>query len=88
VEGCTDTFLYLSRFLSATDALYVAEGRRLMQELEVPEYLAHVEKRFQEENERVLHYLDSGTRYYFAVFRHALSIKDELQFTVVFLDGI
>jgi cullin-4 len=34
-----------------------------MQELEVPEYLAHVDKRLQEENERVLHYLDVGTRW-------------------------
>lgn len=34
-----------------------------MQELEVPEYLAHVDKRISEENERVLHYLDVGTRY-------------------------
>ena len=50
------------RFLQATDALYTTEGRRLMQELEVPESLLHVEKRLQEENERVLHYLDSGTR--------------------------
>ncbi len=49
--------------MQATDALYTAEGRRLMQELEVPEYLAHVEKRISEENERVLHYLDVGTRY-------------------------
>ncbi|CAL8119031.1 unnamed protein product [Orchesella dallaii] len=51
------------RFLQATDALYTAEGRRLMQELDVPEYLAHVDKRLQEENERVLHYLDGGTRW-------------------------
>lgn len=40
----------------------ITEGRRLMQELEVPEYLAHVDKRISEENERVLHYLDVGTR--------------------------
>jgi len=33
-----------------------------MQEMEVPEYLAHVDKRLAEENERVLHYLDPGTR--------------------------
>lgn len=54
--------LFVVRFLQATDALYTAEGRRLMQELDVPEYLAHVDKRLQEENERVLHYLDGGTR--------------------------
>jgi len=34
-----------------------------MQELEVPEYLAHVERRLSEEGERVLHYLDAGTRW-------------------------
>lgn len=51
------------KFLQATERLYAAEGQRLMQELEVPEYLAHVDKRLQEENERVLHYLDSSTKY-------------------------
>lgn len=51
------------RFLIATERLYAAEGQRLMQELEVPDYLAHVDKRIMEENERVLHYLDSSTRY-------------------------
>lgn len=51
------------RFLISTERLYAAEGQRLMQELEVPEYLAHVDKRIMEENERVLHYLDSTTKY-------------------------
>ncbi|KAL1493326.1 hypothetical protein ABEB36_011401 [Hypothenemus hampei] len=51
------------KFLQATERLYAAEGQRLMQELEVPEYLAHVDKRILEENERVLHYLDPGTKY-------------------------
>ena len=50
------------RFLQATDTVYTAEGRRLMQEMEVPEYLHHVEKRLQEESDRVLHYLDAGTK--------------------------
>nr|XP_022915121.1 cullin-4A [Onthophagus taurus] len=52
-----------SKFLAATERLYAAEGQRLMQELEVPEYLAHVDKRINEENERVLHYLDSSTKH-------------------------
>jgi cullin-4 len=56
--------IFFLRFLQATDTLYTAEGRRLMQELEVPEYLAHVDKRINEENERVLHYLDTATRYF------------------------
>lgn len=50
------------KFLIATERLYAAEGMRLMQELEVPEYLAHVDKRLVEENERILHYLDSSTK--------------------------
>ncbi|KAJ8941903.1 hypothetical protein NQ318_001758 [Aromia moschata] len=51
------------KFLQSTERLYAAEGQRLMQELEVPNYLAHVDKRINEENERILHYLDSGTKY-------------------------
>jgi len=34
----------------------------MLQTLEVPEYLRHVEKRFNEENNRILHYLHSSTR--------------------------
>lgn len=51
-----------SKFLVATERLYAAEGQKLMQEHDVPEYLAHVNKRLQEENERLLHYLDSKTK--------------------------
>ncbi|ENN80292.1 hypothetical protein HUJ04_012276 [Dendroctonus ponderosae] len=51
------------KFLQATERLYAAEGQRLMQELEVPDYLAHVDKRITEENERVIHYLDPATKY-------------------------
>ncbi|XP_050314082.1 cullin-4B [Anthonomus grandis grandis] len=51
------------KFLQATERLYAAEGQRLMQTLEVPAYLAHVDKRIAEENERVLHYLDPDTKY-------------------------
>ncbi|WAR28774.1 CUL4A-like protein [Mya arenaria] len=50
------------RFLEATDDLYRAEGQRLMEERDVPEYLHHVEKRLEEENERLLHYLDQSTK--------------------------
>lgn len=50
------------RFLQATERLYAAEGQRLMRELAVPQYLAHVEKRLREENERLLHYLDPCTK--------------------------
>lgn len=50
------------KFLLATKQLYQAEGQRKMQELEVPEYLKHVDKRLLEENERLLHYLDMTTK--------------------------
>lgn len=50
------------RFLDATERLYAAEGQRMMQDQDVPEYLRHVDKRINEENERLLHYLDSSTR--------------------------
>ncbi|CAH2102132.1 unnamed protein product [Euphydryas editha] len=51
------------KFLQATERLYAAEGQRLMRELAVPQYLAHVEKRLREENERLLHYLDPCTKW-------------------------
>ncbi|XP_034111522.1 cullin-4A [Drosophila nasuta] len=51
------------KFLDATNQLYKAESQRKMQELEVPEYLQHVSKRLVEENERLLHYLDSSTKH-------------------------
>lgn len=51
-----------TKFLQATDRLYAAEGQRLMQERDVPNYLAHVDKCLTEESERLLHYLDMSTR--------------------------
>ena len=51
-----------SKFLVATKQLYQSEGQRRMQELDVPEYLKHVDKRLAEENERLLHYLDQCTK--------------------------
>lgn len=51
------------KFLGATERLYAAEGQRLMQEMDVPEYLVHVDKRLLEEHERVLHYLDTSTKW-------------------------
>lgn len=49
-------------FLEATESLYAAEGQQLMQERDVPEYLAYVDKRLHEEMERLLHYLDMSTK--------------------------
>ncbi|XP_063703800.1 cullin-4A [Culicoides brevitarsis] len=51
------------KFLIATKHLYQAEGQKMMQELEVPDYLQHVKKRLEEENERLIHYLDSSTKH-------------------------
>lgn len=50
------------KFLLATKQLYQAEGQKKMQELDVAEYLQHVDKRLGEENERLLHYLDPVTK--------------------------
>uniref|UniRef100_A0A8C7YWR7 Cullin 4A n=1 Tax=Oryzias sinensis TaxID=183150 RepID=A0A8C7YWR7_9TELE len=50
------------RFLAETDRLYAAEGQRLMQERDVPEYLHHVARRLEEENDRILSYLDQSTQ--------------------------
>ncbi|XP_018417756.1 PREDICTED: cullin-4A [Nanorana parkeri] len=50
-----------ARFLEDTNCLYAAEGQRLMQESEVPEYLHHVNRRLEEESDRVITYLDHGT---------------------------
>ena len=51
------------KFLLATEKLYSAEGQRLIQDLPVPGYLAHTEKRMKEEQERLLHYLDSSSKW-------------------------
>ena len=51
------------KFLAATEKLYSAEGQRLINERDVPEYLAHVEKRLKEEHNRLLHYLDQTSKW-------------------------
>ncbi|XP_023338669.1 cullin-4B [Eurytemora carolleeae] len=51
------------KFMSATESLYAAEGKQLVNELDVPIYLHHAEKRLREENERLLHYLDSSSKW-------------------------
>ncbi|KAM8964702.1 cullin-4B isoform X2 [Sarcophilus harrisii] len=50
------------KFLEETNRLYSAEGQRLMQEREVPEYLHHVNKRLEEEADRLITYLDLSTQ--------------------------
>lgn len=51
------------KFLQSTERLYAAEGLSLWQELEVPDYLAHVDKRIREEKDRSNNYLYSATRF-------------------------
>ncbi|RWS29109.1 cullin-4A-like protein [Leptotrombidium deliense] len=54
--------VFEGKFLQATEELYAAEGQRLMQDQEVPAYLSHVDKRLNEEWERLMHYLDQSTK--------------------------
>ncbi|XP_043818471.1 cullin-4B [Dromiciops gliroides] len=50
------------KFLEETNRLYAAEGQRLMQEREVSEYFHHVNKRLEEEEDRLITYLDMSTQ--------------------------
>ena len=54
--------VFEEKFLQSTDLLYSSEGQRFMGEVDVPNYLKHVDKRLKEETERLIHYLDIGTR--------------------------
>jgi cullin-4 len=49
-------------FLETTHAFYVAESENKMQDIDVAQYLAHIEKRLEQENTRVVNYLESKTR--------------------------
>ncbi|XP_058053997.1 cullin-4A [Anopheles bellator] len=69
------------KFLVATKHLYQSEGQAKMEELDVPDYLQHVDKRLQEENERLLHYLDSCTK-------HQLIVTVERQLINEHITGI
>ena len=51
------------KFLVATEKLYAAEGQKLINERDVPEYLDHVEKRLKEEYDRLIHYLDQTSKW-------------------------
>ncbi|XP_018014430.2 cullin-4A [Hyalella azteca] len=54
------TSVFQTKFLQSSEELYSREGCRLLQELTVPDYLRHVTKRLEEENNRLLHYLDNN----------------------------
>eukprot|EP00644_Phytophthora_capsici_P001450 jgi/Phyca11/542901/estExt2_Genewise1Plus.C_PHYCAscaffold_100417 len=49
-------------FLMASERFYQQEGITTVEAVSVPQFLAHVEKRLLEENERVNHYLDASTK--------------------------
>lgn len=55
--------VFEERFLKSTDEFYSAEGQQLIIDLEVSEYMKHVDRRLKEENERICHYLDHTTRW-------------------------
>lgn len=55
--------VFEGRFLRVTEEFYAREGRNLIEQLEIPQYMSHVDKRLREENDRVLHYLDSNTKW-------------------------
>lgn len=54
--------IFETEFIKASEKLYSIEGESLLQTLDIPEYLRHVEKRFIEENNRLLHYLHVSTK--------------------------
>ena len=54
--------IFETEFIKSSEKLYSIEGESLLQKLEIPEYLKHVEKRFNEENNRLMHYLQQSTR--------------------------
>ncbi|CAD5118119.1 DgyrCDS6858 [Dimorphilus gyrociliatus] len=56
------TEIFETKFMDTTQRMYTAEGQQRLQELEVPEYISHVNKRLKEENERLLYYLSYNTR--------------------------
>ncbi|CAF0834679.1 unnamed protein product [Brachionus calyciflorus] len=54
--------IFETEFIKSSEKLYSHEGESLLQTFEIPEYLKHVEKRLNEENNRLLHYLHPSTR--------------------------
>ena len=43
---------------------------------QVPNYLSHVDKRLNEESERLLHYLDNSTRYEYLIFNGPIYMEN------------
>ncbi|XP_050500268.1 cullin-4B-like [Diabrotica virgifera virgifera] len=55
--------IFEQKFLQSTEHFYAAEGQKLIQDLEVSNYLTYVDKRIKEEKERVINYLNSSTEF-------------------------
>ena len=51
--------VFQDKFLKTSEELYSREGTRLLMDMNVPDYLRHVTARLEEENNRLLHYLDN-----------------------------
>ncbi|GBL82607.1 Cullin-4A [Araneus ventricosus] len=49
------------KFFEITDNLYKVESQLLVDDLEISDYLKHINKRIGEEKDRLLHYLDCST---------------------------
>jgi hypothetical protein len=54
--------VYVQGVVGETHDFYRVEAEACMRCLDVPAYLAHVQRRLDEENERIIHYLDASTR--------------------------
>lgn len=65
-------------FIKESEKLYSIEGETLLQSFEIPEYLRHVEKRFNEENNRLLHYLHGSTKPFLIVCLEKHLIGDHI----------
>ncbi|KAJ6531764.1 Cullin-domain-containing protein [Mycena capillaripes] len=75
IKGCVDVFLTLEdangltvykrdlepALLRESQTFYEAEGRKLLQSCDAPEYLRRVESRFESEDSRTHHYLSRNT---------------------------
>ena len=63
---CSELSLYKSHFeplfLSQTSLFYELESRHLVEELAVADYIAHAEKRLEQEERRAMLYLEPSTR--------------------------
>jgi cullin-4 len=52
----------LQAVVAETHDFYRVEADSSMRSMDVPAYLLHVQRRLDEENERIIHYLDASTR--------------------------